>query len=84
MNIPEELNTAITCARIAADIYKQRPWFINLSRNGVFVFEEFFHDIFKTWYVEEALEDNEYHCFNVDGVKVYCLVQKEEKDALDG
>jgi len=78
MTISKDVTTAILCARIAGQLY-ENDWFINLSRGGVFVTAEFFHKTFNTWYVEESVVfDEAFHCHNVDGVKVYCLVEKED------
>lgn len=80
-NLPAELDAAVLCSRFAGRVYEDKPWFINLSRDGVFVAEEFFHNTFNTWYVEAADNVNsDYHIHKVAGVKVYCLVQREETE----
>ena len=80
-NLPVELNAAVLCSRIAGQMYEGKPWFIELSKNGVYVTEEFFHETFNTWYVEAAYNVNsDYHIHKVDGVKVYCLVSRGDTD----
>lgn len=77
-NLPVELNTAVLCSRIAGQLYEDKPWFIELSKNGVHVTKEFFHNAFDTWYTESPENiGSDYHIHNVDGVKVFCLAERE-------
>lgn len=79
MTVPENLATAILCARVADGLSGQHNGIIDLSSGRVHLREELFHKVFNTWIVEPHTDARlEYHIHNVDGVAVYCLVEKED------
>ena len=76
--LPFKLKTAILCAGVADQLYEETPWFIDMTRGNVHVTKEFFHNTFDTWYTESPENiDSDYHIHNVNGVRVFCLVQRE-------
>lgn len=78
MTMPENLSTAILCARVADGLSGQHDGIIDLSSGRVHLREKLFHEVFNTWIVESHPNKRlEYHIHNVDGVTVFCLADKE-------
>lgn len=84
MTMPEDLTTAILCARVADRISNRRDGIIDLSSGRVHLREELFHKVFNTWIVEPHTDGRlEYHIHKVDGVAVFCLAEKEDGHVQD-